>query len=114
MGWSSPGLVGHRHAENLRSIRAKVGGDRSSRGWNRLYREFGRNPWLDTEPTKGQVTTETSDRRMCHSREKMGAGEELTTGGQDVTRPPGVEDSRKVAAAVSTFEVESRKVADHR
>ena len=44
----------------------------------------------------------------------MGAGEELKVGGQDVPRPPGVEDRRKAAAAVSTFEAESRKVADHR
>lgn len=118
MGWSSPGLAVQRHAENLRSNRARVVGDRNSRGWNRSYRGFGKNPRLDTEPTKGQVRrTETSDRRTCHSRRKrywMGAGEELKVGGQDVLRPPGVEDRRKAAAAVSTFEVESRKVADHR
>jgi hypothetical protein len=75
---------------------------------------------VDTEPTKGQARkTETSDRRMGHSRRKtdrhwMSAGEELKMGGQDVTRPPEAGDRHKAVAVVSTFEVESHKVADHR
>jgi hypothetical protein len=68
MGWSSPGLAGEKHAENLRSNRAKVV-DGRSRGWNRVYRELGENQRVGTaELTKGRARrTGISDRRMGHS-----------------------------------------------
>jgi hypothetical protein len=121
VGWSSPGLAGERHVENLRSNRAKVVDDQSSWGGNRACRGLGRDQRVNTaEPTKGQARrTEISDRRMGHSRRKanrcwMSArGEELKMG-QHATLPPGAEDKCTVDAAVPRVGVGSRKAADHR
>lgn len=118
MGWSSPGLAGQRHSENLRGN--VVDGRNSRRGWKRAYREVGQNLRVYTEPTKGRVwRIAISDRRMGHSRRKTrrrwkSARDELKMGGRDVTRSLGVEDRRRVAVAVvATVEVGSRIVADH-
>ena len=119
MGWSSPRLAGRKDAESLRGN--VVDGRNSRRGWKMAYKEVGQNRQVDTEPTEGRVwRIAISDRRMGHSRRKTkrywkSAHEELKMGGREVTRSLGVEDRRRVAAAVvATVEVESRMVADHR
>lgn len=119
MGWSSPGLAGQRHSENLGGN--VVDGRNSRRGWKRAYREVGQNRQVGTELTKGRVwRIATSDRRMGHSRRKTkrywkSAHEELKMGGRDVTRSLGAGDRRSVAAAVvATVDIGSRMVGDHR
>jgi hypothetical protein len=119
MGWSSPGLAGPTHSENLRGN--VVDGLNSRRGWKRAYRKVGQNRQVDTEPTKGRVwRIATSGRRMGHSRRKTkrywkSARGELKMGGRYVTRSLGAEDRRSVAAAVvATVDIESRMVGDHR